>query len=101
MPLTITECDYPNPAMKYGAFKIGAKLIGTADKVEGGWKLPHGRKVLTAEMAAKAMLDRKISAARKDETEARKLLEALRMYCGGRLPHNASLSRGEAVGLKR
>ena len=85
MPLRIQECEYPSGAT-YGVFFMGQHEIGRADKIDGGWRLFRARKVLPEEQAAKAMLDRAISKAREDEKHARKMLDALRMYCGGALP---------------
>lgn len=91
--LRIVECDYPNPAYKYGVFYLGGHEIGRAIKVDGGW-IPNGkRKVLCDEMAAKAMIDSAISAAKREEAHARKMLEALRMYCGGKLPPDGKVTQ--------
>lgn len=89
MPLKIQQCEYPSGAI-YGVFFIGRDEIGRADKVDGGWRLFGARKVLPEEQAAKAMIDRMISKARADETMARKMLAALRMYCGGAIPPDGS-----------
>ena len=85
MTLRIQECDYPSGAT-YGVFFMGQYEIGRADKIDDGWRLWRARKVLPGEQAAKAMLDRAISKAHEDEKRARKMLDALRMYCGGALP---------------
>ena len=85
MPLRIQECKYLSGAV-YGVFFMGQHEIGRADKVGDGWRLFRARKVLPEEQAAKAMLDRAISKAREDEAHARKMLAALRTYCGGSLP---------------
>ena len=83
--LNITKCEYPNGSM-YGVFFIGRNEIGRADKTDEGWRVFGKRKTLSEEMAAKAMIDGAISKARLDEDHARKMLDALRLYCGGRLP---------------
>ena len=82
MPLRIVECEYPSGAI-YGLFYIGNHEIGRADKLQGGWRVFGARKVLSEEHAAKQMLDRAIRSAREDEKQARKMLDALRMYCSG------------------
>lgn len=89
MPLRIQECEYPSGAT-YGVFFMGQHEIGRADKIDGGWRPWRTRKVLPEEQAAKAMLDRAISKAREDEKQARKMLGALRLYCGGALPPDGS-----------
>ena len=94
MSLRIVECEYPNPEYQYGVFFLGPEEIGRADKIGDGWRLLQKKKVLPAEMAAKAMLDGEISKARQDEARARKLLEALRMYCGGSLPPDGRIGAG-------
>jgi hypothetical protein len=93
--LRIVECEYPDGST-YGVFFIGSHEIGRADRRDGGWRLWRARKVLPEEQAAKAMLDRAISKAREDEKHARKLLDALRMYCGGSLPPDGSKPVGNA-----
>ena len=99
MPLRIQECEYPSGAT-YGVFFMGQHEIGRADKLDGGWRLFRARKVLPEEQAAKAMLDRAISKAREDEKQARKMLEALRMYCGGALPPDGSKPRDVLKGFQ-
>jgi hypothetical protein len=90
MPLTVTLHHYTNPQYQYGVFMIAGEVIGRADKVEGGWRLKHGRTIFeTDELAAKALLDQQIAAARRQEAVAQKHLDALAMYCGGRLPTSA------------
>jgi hypothetical protein len=89
MSLRIQEYEYPNGAT-YGVFFMGRHEIGRADKMDGGWRLRRARKVLAEEQAAKAMLDRAIIKARDDEKQARKMLDALRLYCGGTLPPDGS-----------
>lgn len=97
MMLRIVECEYPNPEYKYGIFYLGDHEIGRANKIEGGW-VPNGkRKALPEEMAAKAMIDSAISKARRDEAHARKMLDALRMYCGGRLPPDGKVTPNAEV----
>lgn len=88
MTLRIEECEYPN-GDTYGVFFLGRHEIGRADKKPDGWVPFRKRKVLSAEMAAKAMIDSMLNAAKADEQHAKKMLEALCMYCGGRLPSNA------------
>ena len=95
--LRIVECEYPNKDYKYGVFYLGDHEIGRAAKADGGW-IPHGkRKALPDEMAAKAMIDSAISKARRDEANARKMLEALRMYCGGKLPPDGKVTPNFAI----
>jgi len=88
MPLRIEERQHPN-GTTYGVFFIGKEEIGRADKVFDGWILQRKRKVQpTAEKAAKAMLDSKLNELRIAEDRTRKLLDDLRVHCGGQLPHN-------------
>jgi len=89
MTLRITECEYPSGST-YGVFFMGRDEIGRADKIGDGGRLFRARKVLNEEQAAKAMIDRMLCKARNDEAKARKLLNGLRMYCGGRLPPDGS-----------
>jgi hypothetical protein len=96
MPLRIQECEYPSGAI-YGVFFMGQHEIGRAERIGGGWRLFRARKVLPEEQAAKAMLDRAISTARDDEVRARKMLEALRMYCGGAIPPDGSKPPNGAI----
>lgn len=84
--LRIEEGAYPAGG-EYGIFYIGKTEIGRAAKLPEGWRLHGKRKVLpTPELAAKAMLDSKLNALRVEEERTRKLLDALRIYCGGSLP---------------
>ena len=82
--LRIEEFEYPN-GTTYGVFYLGKYMIGRADKSAEGWHGQHKKKALSAEMAAKSMIDTAIHAARADEIHARKMLAALRDYCDGRL----------------
>lgn len=93
MPLRISECKYPSGDI-YGVFFMGQHEIGRADKIGGFWRLRGARKVLTEEGAAKAMIDRAITKAREDERNARKMLEALRLFCGGSLPSDGRAAPG-------
>ncbi|OJW46184.1 MAG: hypothetical protein BGO63_03700 [Candidatus Accumulibacter sp. 66-26] len=87
MTLRIEEKQYPAGG-RYGEFFIGKHLIGRATKQPEGWQVHGKRKTMpTPEMAAKVMLDDKLNTIRKEEDLTRKLMEGLRMYCGGRLPH--------------
>lgn len=87
MTLRIEEQQYPGGGT-YGEFYIGRHLIGRADKLPDGWRVRGKRKTMpTSEMAAKVMLDDKRNALRKEEDLMRKLMEGLRIYCGGSLPH--------------
>ena len=84
--LRIVECEYPNPKYRYGMFYLDDNEIGRADKADGGW-IPRGkRKVLPDEAAAQVMIESIISKARRDEAHATKMLDALRIHCGGTLP---------------
>lgn len=86
MPLRIEEKALPN-GDPYGEFYVGKQLIGRAYKLEDGWRVFQKRKTMpTPEMAAKVMLDDKLNALKKEEELTRKLLDALRLYCGGQLP---------------
>ncbi len=91
MTLRIEECEYPSGAV-YGVFFIGRHEIGRADKKSDGWVPFRKRKTLSAEMAAKAMIDTMANKAKEDAAHAKKMLEGLRMYCGGRLPYNVEFS---------
>ena len=85
MPLRIVECEYPS-GNQYGVFFLGDHEIGRADLTSDGW-LPYGkRKPLTAEMAAKSMIDTMMRHAKDDLAHAEKMLDALRLFCGGKLP---------------
>lgn len=92
MTLRIEECEFPNGAV-YGVFFIGRHEIGKATKNPDSWIPFQKRKVLTAEMAAKAMIDTMSNRAKKDADHAKKMLEGLRMYCGGRLPSNSGANQ--------
>lgn len=85
MTLRIEDRESPSGAV-YGVFFIGRHEIGSAYKKPGGWVPFHKKKTLTEEMAAKAMIDTMVNKAKEDAAHARKMLEGLRMYCGGRLP---------------
>mgnify|MGYP001312269026 CR=1 FL=1 len=86
MPLHIEEHQYPSGGT-YGVFFIGTSEIGRADKMPDGWKVFRKRKTMpTPELAAKVMLEDKLNALRVEEDRVTKLLEGLRLYCGGRLP---------------
>lgn len=86
MTLRIEEHQYP-VGSTYGVFFIGRDEIGRADKMPDGWKVFNKRKTIpTPELAAKTMLDGKLNALRVEEEQTRKLLDRLRLYCGGRLP---------------
>lgn len=87
MTLRIEECEYPSGAV-YGVFFIGRHEIGRADKKSDGWVPFRKRKTMSAEMAAKAMIDTMANKAKEDAAHAKKMLEGLRVYCGGRLPSN-------------
>ena len=82
--LSIDEYDYPNPAYRYGVFKLGEVEIGCADKVSGGWTLRGGRKARSVRDAAIAMLRASVSDAQArrakavaDEERARLMLRAV------------------------
>lgn len=94
MTLRIEEFESQSGAM-YGVFFIGRHEIGRADKKPDGWVPFRKRKTLTAEMAAKAMIDTMANKAKKDAAHAKKMLEGLRMYCGGRLPSNVGGKRSD------
>lgn len=83
--LRLEEDIYPSGEI-YAKFYIGSNLIGTAKKMPDGWLPFNKRKVLNAELAAKTMIDSMANKAKKDAMHAAKLLDALRLYCGGRLP---------------
>ncbi len=97
--LTIDECQYPNGAT-YGVFYIGKHEIGAADKIDDGWRPFGKRKALSSERAAKVMIDKSISRARKDEAHAREMLEALRLHCGGSCRARSDPAIGGNVGWK-
>ena len=100
MTLRIEECEYPSGAV-YGVFFIGRHEIGRADKKPDGWVPFRKRKTLTAEMAAKAMIDTMANKAKEDAAHAKKMLEGLRMYCGGRLPSNGGVQAPCAASCAR
>lgn len=85
MPLRIVECEYPNGNM-YGVFFLGIHEIGRAYKNDAGWVTFCKRKPVTAEMAAKAMIETMVRKAMADLAHAEKMMVALRLYCGGKLP---------------
>lgn len=86
MTLRIEEAQYPAGGT-YGVFFIGSHQIGRADKMPDGWRVYRKRKTMpTPELAAKTMLDDKLNELRVEEDRTRKLLDGLRIYCGGRLP---------------
>lgn len=93
MPLTITIHSYPNPAYQYGEFKLGSHSIGRAEKVEGGWRLAGKRRVLNDEAAAEALITRQVEKASAELAQAQRMLEALKLYCGGRLPSGTEHGR--------
>ena len=89
MTLRIEEKQYPAGGT-FGEFYIGKHLIGRADKLPDGWRVFNKRKTMpSSEMAAKVMLDDKLNAIRREEELTRKLMEGLRLYCGGSLPSSA------------
>lgn len=85
MPLRIVECKHPS-GEEYGVFFLGIHEIGRAYKTDAGWVPFCKRKPLTSEMAAKSMIDTKMRRAKADLAHAEKMMDALRMYCGGELP---------------
>lgn len=85
MSLRIVECEYPSGDV-YGVFFLGDHEIGRADLTSDGWLPYNKRKPLTAEMAAKSMIDTMMRYAKADLAHAEKMLYALRLYCGGELP---------------
>lgn len=94
--LRIVEAEHPSGSV-YGVFYLKHDEIGRADKIDGGWRVCRSRKVLHAEQAAKAMIDRLISKAREDEKRARKLLALLSADCGGSIPPDGSKPMGLAA----
>ncbi len=103
MPLTITIHSYPNPAYQYGEFKLGPHSIGRAEKVEGGWRLSNKRRVLSDEAAAEALIARQVEKASAELAQAQNMLEALKLYCGGRLPSATKKAeqRGESKSQRK
>jgi len=70
----------------YGVFFLGIHEIGRAAKTDAGWVTFYKRKPITAEMAAKSMIETMMLRAKSDMAHAEKMLVALRLYCGGKLP---------------
>lgn len=68
-------------------FFIGKHKIGGAQKTDEGW-IVHGLRKprLTDESAAKTMLDLRINRLNVEIEQTRRLYDALRIYCGGKLP---------------
>lgn len=84
MNLSIEEHAYPNPAYRYGIFRIDGREIGSAEKNGDGWTRKGGRKVMTAEQMAEALLRDALKDARKrklqastDEAAAKMLLRGI------------------------
>ncbi len=67
-------------------FFLGIHEIGRAYKNDAGWVTFCKRKPVTAEMAAKAMIETMVRKAMADLAHAEKMMVALRLYCGGKLP---------------
>lgn len=86
MPLRIVELEFPSGNV-YGVFFLGDHEIGRAYKHPGGWVRFCTRKPLTAEMAAKSMIKTMMRKAMADLAHAEKMMDALRLYCGGKLPN--------------
>jgi hypothetical protein len=82
--LKVTVYEYPNPTFKWAEIMLDRDEVGRCEVVEGGYKLRSGRKVLSLQQVAQAILrsrikdaDLQVQAGQAAKVTALKLLERL------------------------